>query len=136
MRFNVPLLPLDVDIRSRPLPRFRFSLRSLALTLAGAALFFALVVELDRVNRRYGFHATEALRLLLPGQTKLTEAEASVQRWHSQLANEYLAARTWLEVGTGLIAIAAIVLMLVAAIGRVLNLMVPPASVAPQDKPR
>jgi hypothetical protein len=135
MRFNVPLLPFVVDIRSRPLPRFRFSLRSLALTVASAALFFALVVELDRVNRRYGFHATEALRLLLPGQTK-SESDASVQRWHSQLANDYLAARTWLQAGTGLIAIAAIALMLVAAIGRVLNLMVPPASVAPRGEPQ
>ena len=143
MRFHVPLLPLVVDIRSRPLPRFRFRLRALILVVTGFAIFFSLVVYLDRVNRGYGYHALEANRhireanrLLRRGQEKLALPEASLQRWHSQMANEYLVARTWLGAGTGLIAIAAIVLVLVATIGRVLNLTVPPLGSTPHDERR
>ncbi len=60
MRLNVPLLPLKIEVRWRPLGAPRISLGGLMLAVGVMAVFFSLCAYLGRVNRAMAYHNEQA----------------------------------------------------------------------------
>src|SRR5258708_2241971 len=57
MRLNIPLLPLQIEIRWRSLPRVRFSIRGVMLIVAIAGIYLSLLKLLGRLAALNNYHA-------------------------------------------------------------------------------
>jgi hypothetical protein len=89
MRADIPLLPLTIDIRWRPLPPLQFSIRALLLVVAAAAMFLALLGELRRLSQAMSYHAVQAVEV-----TRLRSPSydpTPMSRWHSTMSQSYRA---------------------------------------------
>jgi hypothetical protein len=123
MCLNIPLLPIQIDVRVhlgaryRPLPAFRFSIRILMLVVAITAILCSLWVWFQtyqgRLARANNYHAEQAFDPFLPGVVD--------RPWHARMYHEYHAAliRNQMIANTLL----CILLIFVAAfiIGRMMN---------------
>ena len=94
MRLNIPLLPIQIDVRFhlgvrfRPLRTFRFSIRVLMLVVGITAIFCSLWVWFQdyqgRLARANNYHADQAFDPFLPGVVD--------RPWHAKMYHEYHAA--------------------------------------------
>src|SRR3954447_10900205 len=87
MRADIPLLPLTIEFRRRPLHPMRFSLRWLILMVAVAGMFFALVGEERCLGQATSYHAIQAVE-----ETKDRSSSHDpmpMSRWHSAMAQKY-----------------------------------------------
>jgi hypothetical protein len=94
MCLNIPLLPIQIDVRVhlgarfRPLPPFRFSIRILMLVVAITAISCSLWVWFQtyqgRLARANNYHAEQAFDPFLPG--------VADRPWHARMYHEYHAA--------------------------------------------
>ena len=123
MRFNMPLMPIKIimcfqmNVRWRPLPAFRFSVRAMMLVVAITAVFFSAWIwfqaHLVRLARANNYHAEQAFNPFLTGVVD--------RPWHAKMYNEYHAAIVWNSmIATTLLTIISMTL-LIAIIGRVMN---------------
>src|SRR5215831_18175995 len=90
MRADIPLLPLTIEFRRRPLRPLRFSLRWLLLLVALSGIFFCLFAETHRLSQATSYHAIQAIEV-----TKNRSPSANpmpMSRWHSAMAEKYRAA--------------------------------------------
>ena len=109
MRFNIPLLPLQIDIQWRPLPRFQFSLRGIMLAVVPAALFFSLVSYVHRLVQLNYYHAVQA------------SVAATNKAWHMAEHQRLHAMVIANDTRAGQLGLAFLALLMVAIVGRVLN---------------
>jgi hypothetical protein len=123
MRLNIPLIPIQIDVRVqlgaryRPLRAVRFSIRVLMLVVAITAIFCSLWVWFQtyqgRLARANNYHGEQAFDPFLPGVVN--------RPWHAKMYHEYHAAL----LRNGMIAntLLRILLLSVAAfiIGRIMN---------------
>ena len=94
MRLNIPLLPIQIDVRFhfgvrfRPLRTFRFSIRVLMLIVGITAIFCSLWVWFQayqgRLARANNYHAEQAFDPFLTGVVN--------RPWHAKMYHEYHAA--------------------------------------------
>ena len=87
MRADIPLLPLTVEFRRRPLHPMRFSLRWLILMVAVAGMFFALVGEAHRLGQATNYHLIRAVEVTKDRSPSYDPMPMS--RWHSAKAQQY-----------------------------------------------
>jgi hypothetical protein len=87
MRADIPLLPLTVEFRRRPLHPLRFSLRWLILMVAVAGMFFALVGEARRQNQAMSYHASQAVAATM--NRSPSHDPMPMSRRHSAMAQKY-----------------------------------------------
>ena len=89
MRANIPLLPLSIEFRRRPLRPLRFSLRWLLLIVAISGMFFYLVAEASRLAQATSYHAIQAVEVTRNRSTSYDPMPMS--RRHSAMAQQYQA---------------------------------------------
>src|SRR3954465_10458323 len=87
MRADIPLLPLTVEFRRRPLRPLRFSLGWLLLIVAVSGMFFFLVGEARRLGQATTYHATRAAEVTQDRSPSYDPMPMS--RWHSAMAQKY-----------------------------------------------
>ena len=95
MRADIPLLPLTIEFRRRPLRPLRFSLRWLLLMVAVSGVFFFLVEEAHRVGEAMSYHAMQAVEVTRDRPPSYDPMPMS--RWHSTMALNYRAAAEQLD---------------------------------------
>jgi hypothetical protein len=117
VRFNIPLLPIQLDARWRPLRAFRFSLRGMMLVVAITAVFFSLWIwfqayqmQLAHVNN---YHAEQAFDPSIPGVID--------RPWHARKYNEYDAALERNNMIARVVFVGLALFILVAIIGRMMD---------------
>jgi hypothetical protein len=123
MRLNIPLLPIQIDVRFhfgvrlRPLRTFRFTIRVLMLVVGITAIFCSLWVWFQayqgRLARANNYHGEQAFDPFLPGVVN--------RPWHAKMYHEYHAAllRNGMIANTLLRTLLLFVLIFI--IGRVMN---------------
>ena len=123
MRLNIPLLPIQIDVRfhfaarARPLRTFRFTIRVLMLVVGITAVFCSLWVWFQanqlRLARANNYHADQAFDPFLPGVVN--------RPWHAKMYHEYHAAllRNGMIANTLLWIL--LLFLLIFIIGRVMN---------------
>jgi hypothetical protein len=109
MRFNIPLLPIQIEIQWRPLPRFQFSLRGIMLAVIPAALFFSLVGYVHRLAQLNNYHAVQA------------SVAATNRAWHMAAHQRLHALVITNDTRAELLGLAFLTLLVVTIVGRVLN---------------
>ena len=109
MRVNIPLLPVQIDVQWRPLPRFQFSLRGIMLAVIATALFFSLVAHVDRLTQVHNYHAVQV------------SVATTNRAWHKAEYERYRAALIVSETGVAIVKFALLTLLVIAVAGRVLN---------------
>ena len=87
MRAEIPLLPLTIEFRRRPLRPLRFSLRWLLLIVAVSGMFFFLVAEARRLAQGTSYHAIQAVEVTKDRSPSYDPMPTS--RWHSAMAQKY-----------------------------------------------
>jgi hypothetical protein len=117
MRADIPLLPLTIEIRWRPLRPLRFSLRWLLLTVAVAGVFLALVAEARRVNQAMSYHTIRALEVTRDRSPSYDPTPLS--RWHSTMAVRYRDAAERLDLLLFLCVVAIGTVVAVGVLGRI-----------------
>jgi hypothetical protein len=138
VRINVPLLPVVVELEWRRLPPFRCSLRGLLLTVAVAALFFALCAYLGRVNQAIQFHnehARKASATMGPFRTLTPTRPNPLEQWHYAMALHYHAVFERLDFIGFLIIVMIVSVTVLAVVGRILNWFVRQSSVSVDEEP-
>jgi hypothetical protein len=89
----VPLRPLVVDVRWRPLRAPRIRLRGLMLGVGVMAVVFSLCAYLGRVNRAIAYHHKQARKAALnriPFRSLAPQtATPEDMNWHAAMASEY-----------------------------------------------
>ena len=63
MRINIPLLPILIEIRWRPLGPFQFTLRGLMLLVVIVGVFFALTAQTVRLQKAGSFSITASVAI-------------------------------------------------------------------------
>ena len=123
MRLNIPLLPIQIDVRShfgvrwRPLRTFRFTIRVLMLVVGITAVFCSLWVWFQanqlRLAQANNYHAEQAFDPFLPGVVN--------RPWHAKMYHVYHAAllRNGMIANTVLGTLLLFVLLFI--VGRVMN---------------
>jgi hypothetical protein len=123
VRFNIPLLPIQIvvrvqaDLRWRSLRQIRFSLRSMMLAVAVTAVCFTILAwyqaYMGQLARANNYHADQAFDPFLPNVVN--------RPWHAKMYNEYhTAIRRYSMIAATLRATLA-VFILIFIIGRVMN---------------
>jgi hypothetical protein len=87
MHINVPLLPLSVEFRWRPLRPMRFSIRGIMLVVVLAGIFLALIRELHRQGRAMSYHAEQSFVVLLNRTS--TYDPTPLSNWHAAQCAQY-----------------------------------------------
>jgi hypothetical protein len=118
MRADIPLLPLTIEVRRRPLHPLRFSLRWLSLIVAVSGIFFYWVGEARRLGQAMSRHAVQAVEVTKDRSPSYDPLPLS--RWHSAMAQKYRAAweRVDLMLFAFIIAIGGVITF--AVLGRVI----------------
>ena len=118
MRVDVPLLPLTIEFRRRPLRPLRFSLRWLLLIVAVSGMFFYLVGEARRVGQATSYHAIQAVEVTKSRSPSYDPMPVS--RWHSAMAQRYRDAWERLDLLLFLFIIAIGTIIVLGVLGRVI----------------
>jgi hypothetical protein len=90
MRADIPLLPLSIELRRRPLHPLRFSLRWLLTIVAVSGMFFFLLGEARRLGQATKYHLMQALEVTKDRSPSYDPMPMS--RWHSAMSEKYRAA--------------------------------------------
>jgi hypothetical protein len=118
MRADIPLLPLTIEVRRRPLHPLRFSLKWLLLIVAVSGMFFYLVAEARRVGQATNYHAIQAVEVTKDRSPSYDPMPIS--RWHSAMAAKYRAAWERLDALQFISIIAIGTVMVLGVLGRVI----------------
>lgn len=120
MRLNIPLLPLVIDLRWRPLSPFRpkISLLGLIFTVGFLGVFFSLAAQSARLHRIGSYHAEQSLLVTL---IKTPNGQHPPAIWHIVQSNQYHAEAQQYDEMAGALLVALVSLGTLAAIGRVLD---------------
>lgn len=121
MRIAIPLLPILVEVRWRPLRPFRVSIRALMLTVLLAGLVFSLVNELRRLGRAASDHTAQMLKANADRPKSPPYGPTPLERWHAMKAMESRAAHERLDLLLFILLLASASLGVVAALGRALD---------------
>jgi hypothetical protein len=123
MRLNIPLLPIQIDVRfhfavrSRPLRTFRFSIRMLMLVVGITAIFCSLWVWFQtyqgRLARANNYHGEQAFDPFLPGVVD--------RPWHAKMYHNYHAALLRNEIIANTFLYSILILVTIFIIGRLMN---------------
>ena len=158
MRITIPFLPMVVEgqfslkARWRPLPPFRFSLRSFVIAVAVAGLFASLCAQAVRLERASRYHADQAFQLTLrrfpngppfslPNRTApnyhffVSEGATPLEKWHRKKAVEYTHAGNRLITPLIGVTILMVALSTLAVIGWVVHALLRPAFAPTADEP-
>jgi hypothetical protein len=129
MRAEIPLLPLTIELRRRPLRPLRFSLRWLILIVAVSGMFFCLVGEARHLAQATSYHAIQAVEVTKDRSPSYDPMPTS--RWHSAMAQKYRDAweRLDLLLFVSIMAIGTVVVLVV--LGRVIAWIRPVEDRAP-----
>lgn len=109
MRFNIPLLPVQVSIGWRTLPPFRFTIRGTMLTVGIMAVFFASMNSMRRLGRLNRYHADQI------------QVDELRKQWHIDMSNKYAVAIQQVDAWVALFALAILTLLALGIVGQVLN---------------
>jgi hypothetical protein len=109
MRADIPLLPITIEFRRRPLHPLRFSLRWLLLMVAVSGMFFFLVGKAFRLAQAASYHRIRAVEGPMP-----------MSRWHSAMAQQYRDAWERLDLLLCVFIMAIGIVIVVGVLGRVL----------------
>ena len=123
MRANIPLLPLTIEFRRRPLLPLRFSLRWLLLIVAVSGMFFFLVTEARRLAQATSYHAIRAVEVTKDRSP--TYDPMQVSRWHSAMAQQYRNGRAQLDLLQFVFIMATGTVIIVGVLGRVVAWILP-----------
>jgi hypothetical protein len=118
MQANIPLLPLAIEFRRRPLHPLRFSLGWLLLVIAVSGMFFFLVGEARRVGQAMSYHAIQAVEVTKDRSPSYDPMPMS--RWHSAMAQKYRDAWERLDLLQFVFIIAIGTVIVVGVLGRVI----------------
>jgi hypothetical protein len=131
VRFNIPLLPIHVELRRRPLRPPRFTIRGLMIVVVMAGVFFSLIAWLERLNQRMNYHIDQITMVngwsqgRAPGITPL-------EAWHRTKMTEYQTVRDRVELAAFVLLLASVSIGLVAALGRVIQSTSRPSVIPPE----
>ena len=123
MRADIPLLPLTIEFRRRPLRPLRFSLRWLLLIVAVSGMFFSLVAEAFRLDRATSYHALQAVEVTKDRSPSYDPT--SLSRWHSAMAEKYRDAWERLDLLLFLFIITIGTVIVLGVLGRVVAWILP-----------
>jgi hypothetical protein len=133
LRIDIPLLPIFVEVRWRPLRPFRVSIRGLMLTVIMAGLFFSLVAENHRLDRAVKYHGRRTI-----DQNKQWRpppyGPTSLENWHLMKMTEYRAAHDRVDFIVFVLVMATASLGVVAALGRILHWFFRRSFTPPKDE--
>lgn len=118
MRADIPLLPLTIEFRRRPLRPLRFSLRWLLLVVALSGMFFFLVGEACRLGQATSYHMIRAVEVTKDRSTSYDPMPMS--RWHSAMAQQYRDAWERLDLLQFVFIMAIGTIIVVGVLGRVI----------------
>jgi hypothetical protein len=121
VRINIPLVPILVEVRWRPLQPFRFSLRGLMIMVGVAALFFSLCAYLGQLNRAANYHAEQAFKASFDRTKSRPYGPTPLEDWHWKMVDEYRAIFYPVEFIVFLLVVTFVSLVIVAILGRVLH---------------
>ena len=133
MHINVPLLPLSVEFRRRPLRPLRFSIRALMLVVVLAGMFFTLVTELRRQGQAMSYHAEQSV--LVTMNRSPTNDPIPLANWHAARSQEYRAVVERLDFLLFLVVMTIGAVLTLFAIGRIGEWLIrrPPDRVEQRD---
>ena len=123
MRADIPLLPLTIEFRRRPLHPLRFSLRWLLLIVAVSGMFFFLVAEAFRLDQATSYHALQAVEVTKDRSPSYDPT--SLSRWHSAMAEKYRDAWERLDLLLFLFIITIGTVIVLGVLGRVVAWILP-----------
>jgi hypothetical protein len=118
MRVGVPLLPITVEFRRRPLRPLRFSLKWLLLMVAASGAFFFVVGEARRVSEAMSYHAMQVVEVTRDRSPSYDPMPMS--RWHSAMAEIYRGAWERLDLLLFVLLIAVAIVIVLAVLGRII----------------
>ena len=118
MRADIPLLPLTIEFRRRPLRLLRFSLRWLLLMVALSGVFFLLVEEAHRVGEAMSYHAMQVVEVTRDRSPSYDPMPMS--RWHSAMAERYRDAWERLDLLLFVFLIANAIVIVLGVLGQVI----------------
>ena len=123
MRLNIPLLPIQIDVRFhfgvrwRPLRTFRFTIRVLMLIVGITAIFCSLWVWFQayqgRLARANNYHGEQAFDPFLPGVVN--------RPWHAKMFREYHAALLRNGTIVNILLYILVIVVIIFIIGRAMN---------------
>ena len=122
MHINVPLLPLSVEFRWRPLRPMRFSIRGIMLVVVLAGIFLALVREVYRQGRAMSYHAEQAV-LVTMNRTP-TYDPTPLSNWHAAQSRQYQVVFEKLDFQLFLFVVSIGAVLALVAIGRIVAWLV------------
>ena len=117
MRADIPLLPLTIEFRRRPLRPLRFSLRWLLLIVAVSGMLFFLVGEAHRLGQATSYHAIRAVEVTKDRSPSYDPMPMS--RWHSAMAQKYRDAWERLDLLLCALLLALAIVIVLGVLGRV-----------------
>jgi hypothetical protein len=135
VRLNIPLLPILVEVRRRPLPPLRVSIRGLMIAVLLAGLFFALVAKLGRVSQALSYHTDQIIKAYASPSKSPPYGITPLETWHVTKMMEYRAAHERLDLTVLVAFMACASLVLVAALARVIHWLSRPSVIPPRDEP-
>src|SRR4051812_30466801 len=117
MRADIPLLPLTIEFRRRPLHPLRFSIRWILLMVAVSGTFFFLFGEAHRLAQATSYHAIRAVEVTKDRSPSYDPMPMS--RWHSAMAQQYRGAWERLDLLLFVFIMAIGTVIVVGVLGRV-----------------
>jgi len=123
MQANIPLLPLAIEFRRRPLHPLRFSLGWLLLVIAVSGMFFFLVGKARRLGQATSYHAIQAVEVTKDRSPSYDPT--SLSRWHSAMAEKYRDAWERLDLLLFLFIITIGTVIVLGVLGRVVAWILP-----------
>ena len=135
MRINIPLLPMEVEVRWRPLRPLRFSIRGLMIAIASAGLLFSLIAWLGRLNQAANYHAEQMMKANASRPKSPPYGPTPRELWHMNKLMEYRATHERVDLIVFLLLIACVSLGVIAVVGRVLHGFSRPSVIPPREEP-
>jgi hypothetical protein len=133
VRINIPLLPILIEIRWRPLGPFQFTLRGLMLLVVIVGVFFALAAQTVRLHKAGSYHAEQTVRASLSRSKSPPYGPTPLELWHAKLSRDYHNAASLTEFITAMIFLTLVALGVVAVLGRIVHRLDRRPSLPPRE---
>ncbi len=128
VRINIPLIPVYIEIRWRPLGPFRFSMRSLMLAVAIAGLFFSLWAYSVRLRTVGSYHAQQSVLATEIRSESPPYGLTPLVNWHVKMSHHYHDAASRIEWIMAISLLTLVAMGVVAVLVRVFQNVVPATS--------
>jgi hypothetical protein len=132
VRINMPLIPVYIEVRWRPLRPFRFTLRSLMLAVAITGLFSSLLAYSVRLRTVGSYHAQQSVLVTPVRSESPPYGLTPLVNRHLKMSHHYHDAASRIEWVMGIISLTLIALGVVAALGRVFYMLYRRSVIPPQ----